>query len=401
MSVATATRSSSTRGPARRRKKRVLQALVVIVVVLVALRVVAPLGLRSAANRHLARNPEYTGRVGDVSLAMMRGAIRLDDLSFDYRERPSGAPAPLLQVRAVDVSLAWGELLRGRVHTRIWIEEPVITVIQSEVKQATEEVGEGGRPTPAPDWPKALEELLPIEVAYLDVQGGRFRFVDQHSDPAIDLALTEIDLKASGLRNRPKTDAEEDLPARIELTARTVGEGRIQFLANADPLASQPRFRVNVEITDVNLPALNDFLQAYGSVKVSTGKFETYLEANARDGGFEGYVKPFFEDVEFTKADAKERSLGQRLWEQVVSLVANLVKNRERDQVATRVPFSGRFDGPDIGILASVFSTLRHGFIEALGQGLEGAVKPEPVGERKAEGGSAEGQHLGAAVGGR
>ena len=70
----------------------------------------------------------------------------------------------------------------------------------------------------------------------------------------------------------------------------------------------------------------------------------------------------------------KDKNIGQRLWERLVSGLSTLVKNKPRDQVATRIPFSGEFGQTDVGVLATIGNLLRHGFGRALSERLEGQV---------------------------
>jgi hypothetical protein len=120
---------------------------------------------------------------------------------------------------------------------------------------------------------------------------------------------------------------------------------------------------------------LNDFLLAYGNVDVSQGDFQLFVEMAAADGKYEGYIKPFLDNLDFKDVEAnKNKNIRERLWERLVSGLSTLVKNKPRDQVATRIPFSGEFGQTDVGILATIGNLLRHGFGRALSERLDGQV---------------------------
>jgi hypothetical protein len=119
---------------------------------------------------------------------------------------------------------------------------------------------------------------------------------------------------------------------------------------------------------------LNDFLLAYGNVDVSRGEFQLFMEVAAAEGKYDGYIKPFFDDVDFKNVSDEDKNVGQRIWENVVSGLSKLVKNKPRDQVATRIPFSGEFGDTDVGVLATIGNLLRHGFGRALAERFEGRV---------------------------
>jgi hypothetical protein len=69
----------------------------------------------------------------------------------------------------------------------------------------------------------------------------------------------------------------------------------------------------------------------------------------------------------------------QRIWEHIVAGAAWLVKDKARDQVATRIPFEGRFGDAQLGLFATVTNLFRHGFIRAFNPTVEGSVHADNV----------------------
>ena len=100
----------------------------------------------------------------------------------------------------------------------------------------------------------------------------------------------------------------------------------------------------------------------------------------ARDGHFNGYMKPFFADLDFDNAAVdQEKGLFARLWENVVAALAGIVTNNRTEKVALRVPFEGDFDNPEVGAWESLRTLLRNGFIQALQEGLDGHTKQKHI----------------------
>jgi hypothetical protein len=147
----------------------------------------------------------------------------------------------------------------------------------------------------------------------------------------------------------------------------------------ADPLAAQPHFHLSAKVDAVNLPDLNEFLRAFANVDVSQGTFQLAAEMAGNEGGFQGYVKPFFEDLDFTDLEERDKGVLTRVWEKVVQGLAWLVKNKERDQLATRIPFQGRFGDPEVGLFATIANLFRHGFVRAFNPTVEGSIDPENI----------------------
>lgn len=52
--------------------------------------------------------------------------------------------------------------------------------------------------------------------------------------------------------------------------------------------------------------------------------------------------------------------------ENLAGLVGVIVKNRNKDQVATKIPISGSFESADIGAISAIVNLLRNAFIQAI-----------------------------------
>ncbi len=365
--MAHASTASATNSVWRRRTARIGRGLrrggkwlLVAIVLLAIVRMVLPVGLEALVNRRLAAIPGYAGRVEDIDVSIVRGAYQLEGLRID-KHGETAVHLPLVQADTIDFSLAWGELLRGRVLSEIHADGLAFTLVQGE------SAAESQTPSPVERrWQAVVNDLFPIEITHLEVTRGQLRFFNAEGELPYDIRLREVELVAADLRNRSAPD--EKMPARLRLTATTDAGGRMQIDGRGEPLADAPRFDVNVEVQHIALPQLNDFLRAYANVDVRAGSLSVYGEFAAADGEFEGYVKPFLENVDFADSEGQRKSLSSRFWEAIVSGLAFVFKNHERDQLGTRVPISGEFGQADVGTLATIGNTVRHAFIQAFSE---------------------------------
>src|SRR5262245_57629466 len=53
----------------------------------------------------------------------------------------------------------------------------------------------------------------------------------------------------------------------------------------------------------------------------------------------------------------------RRIWEGLVDFAANVLENKQEQQVAARVPFSGTIKDPHVDILATIGSVLHNAFV--------------------------------------
>lgn len=339
--------------------------VLIVVLVLMAVRLALPYTIKALINQRLEKIPEYAGRVEDIDLAVWRGAYQLEGV--EIVKTVGETREPFFKAEKIDFSLAWRDLFRGRFVGDFALKRGELIVVNGATEESSQTEVVDKR------WQDAIEDIFPIEITRLEIHESRVQFIDNEAEPKVDIELAGLEVVAKGLRNRP-SEKRGPLPAEVELRAKTIGGGDLRIFGGLDVLAEQPRFKLNLELVNVHLPALNDFLLAYGNVDVASGEFQLFLEVAAADGRFEGYVKPFFDHLDFKNVEDKSKPVTQRLWERMVSGLSKLLKNKPRDQVATRVPFSGEFGEADVGVLATVGNLIRHGFGRALSERLEGDI---------------------------
>lgn len=68
--------------------------------------------------------------------------------------------------------------------------------------------------------------------------------------------------------------------------------------AHFDPLSDFEDFDLRLRVTRVELKRLNDFASAYGKFDFNAGTGDLVLEAQAKRGQLDGYIKPLLRDVD-------------------------------------------------------------------------------------------------------
>lgn len=348
-----------------RRHPVLLSLLVLFVVALIGARLYLPTAVRDYINGVLEENGAYTGHVADVDLSLWRGGGEIRGL--EIMKRNGEVPVPLLELPRAYGSLRWGALLRhGELVLEATVEEPALHLVAGP-NEAEQQYGEGGR------WQETVEALMPIRVDRLTVRDGRFHFHDFHSEPQIDVSLSDISLVAENLTN--VRDDSEPLPAHARLTATPMSAGQLIVTADLDPLARLPRFDVDTELKGMELRPWNSLLRAYAGIDVEAGTIAVYSEVEAREGSFDGYLKPFVIGLDVLDAEQEkdEQNLFELAWEATVGAAAEALENQSTDQLATRVPLSGTVENPETEFWPTFVNVLRNAFVEAFAQRLEAA----------------------------
>lgn len=281
-------------------------------------------------------------------------------------QRGDWTPSPILHVPEITITPDWQTLLAGAFVASAVISSPDVTYTPQAKTKAVED-------RPPKEWIDKVHALLPFKLTTLRIDNGTIRYRDLKADPKIDIVIGNFNLMADNLTNRDRL--KDQRFATVKANALVAGSGRMNLDMRLDPTAQRPVFDLNTELQNLDLTALNDFLEAYGGFTVKKGRFSAFMEVAVENGKFKGYVKPFMEGVEVLGGDEKDRGVLRKAWEALVAGAIKILESPgEKDQVAAKVPLSGTFENPDMGVWETIVSLLRNGFIQALNQGLEGSV---------------------------
>lgn len=348
--------------------------VVALIVLLIAVRAMLPSILKRAINSRLDHIPAYTGHVDDVGVQLWHGGYTMHNLVIIKR---GGKPSePFVSASDISFSIAYRQLVHGRFVSDVTVDNGSLNFVRGPTPE-TSQLEADRR------WQDVVKDLFPIDITDLEVKNSRLRYVDDRSSPRVAIAIENLRLSAAGLKNRAGEKGGDPMPARITLEGNAFGRGHLRIFVKAEPLAAAPHFKLSLELEGVSIPDLNDFIMAYANFDVGAGTFDGYMEMSAADGNFEGYVKPLFKDLKFRSATDDKKNLWQQLWKQIVTVTAQILKNKSANQVATLVPFSGTFkQQTSVEFWRTIGNLLKNGFVQAFHGGLEGspaAKKEKPL----------------------
>jgi hypothetical protein len=229
---------------------------------------------------------------------------------------------------------------------------------------------------------KVLDDFMPLHVNRVEINNGRIQYIDEGSSPKVDISLTDASLLALNLRN--SYDSAALLPATVKATA-TVYEGDLSFSMKLNPLANRPTFDMNAELKQTNLVKLNDLFKAYAKMDVNKGSFGLYTEVAAKEGKFEGYVKPLIQDLDVLGEEDRKDNILQKVWEGLGGVVGEVFENQSKDQVATKIPFSGDLKDPDTNVWYALGRVLQNAFVRALQPTIDHEINIASVDNKKDE----------------
>ncbi len=331
-----------------------------LVVLIVGARLAAPSLVERFVNQKLSSLEGYTGHIDDVDLNLWRGAYQIEGIVI---EKTGGkVPVPFVKMERLDLAVEWGALLDGEVVARIAAVRPELNFVKGPSKATSQDGTEA-------DWRKTVEDLVPLRINKFTVVDGEVHYRDFHAAPKVDVMLDHVDATVSNLTN--SKDFSGSRVAEIGARGTLMRSGKLEVNGKIDPFSKEPTFDITSSIEGLRLTQLNPFLKAYVNIDVEKGRLSVYSDLHAKEGRFNGYIKPLVEGLDVLRWKEEDERPLEKLWQGLVGGVAEIFENQKRDRLATRIPLSGRFDQPDINGWAAAFSLLRNAFIQALRHGLE------------------------------
>ena len=336
--------------------RKPLYILAGIVIVLGAARVALPHFVKYYVNRQLQKSKTYSGSVGDISIALWRGAYKIHNLKI--LKRNGRVPAPFFSADYLDLSVDWAALLHHRIVAKIYMERPHLNFVKGPTAQQTQ----AGENT---SWNQMLENLVPFQLNQLEIHDGQIRYDDPYSNPKVNLYFNELGASATNLSNAKHQALE--LPAGIRAHAMTIGHGSMFFHLQFNPVAPAPEYQLQASLTNVDLPALNDFFRAYAGFDVARGQFAMFTSVAATNRAYVGYIKVFFDHLDvFSWQKEHTKDVLEIFWDAIVGAVTDILKNQPHDRLATKIPISGVYTNSQVNLISTIGTLLRNAFVRAL-----------------------------------
>jgi hypothetical protein len=329
--------------------------LAVLLVIGVAARLAAPHFLRWYVNRTLSQSPLYQGEIGDVTVHLYRGAYTIENIRIT--KTTGNVAAPFYAAKRVDLAIEWGALLHKKVVGRIVMDQPQINFVSGD-DQSEDQNGAGG------PWLKMIDDLFPFDINSCVIKDGSVHFRADKKDPPVDVYMNDVQASILNLTN-VYHEMKKNV-ATVEAHGLAMNQAKFQYKMDLDPFSYRPTFNMAMRLIGLDVTKTNDLARAYGKFDFERGWFDLVVQVDAKEGNFEGYVKPLFRNLKIiSMQDVKEDNFLQVFWEALAGGVVKLFTNPPRDQFGTVIPMSGDLSAPDTDILATIGHILHNAFVRA------------------------------------
>jgi hypothetical protein len=353
-------------GLARALGKTTLTIALLLLLAFLAIWYITPVYLRNYLNAKGDTLPDYHLHIEQVQINPWNCSLDLNYLVLV--KKSNKIPVPFFTCPRVHIAMQWSEIFHWTLRSRITLMKPVVNFVNGPTEETSQTALE-------PEWVTVVKQLVPLKINRFTVVDGDIHYYDFHADPEINMEMTDVEVSLDNLTN--STHSKALMPQTAEMTGRPFKRGRLNVHLALNVDMKQPTFAEKIGLENIPAPALNSFLAKYGSVYAKSGNLAFYSEMVSAKGGYNGYAKPFFQDLVFEPMP-KDRGGLAEIWSALVNGVKDIFENDDK-AVATTIPISGRYTDPDIDFFSAAFGVLSNAYFQALSHGFKTPeIAPDP-----------------------
>lgn len=328
---------------------KLMRNFLIIVLILGAIRLILPMAALAGLN-YVLRNKieDYTGKAKDLDLAILRGAVKVDDLHLERRDKPETFQ---VNVAAIKFNLSIQSLFNKKAIAEIHIDKPEMMLTEIPPKKPPEP----DDLTFAEIRKKLAESKWSSEISKFEIRNASIKFVMPKAK--VPFSVSKIDVDVSNLHFSPDTEWQL---ADFIVKGVLQGQGKMHINGKLQPMALPPMADVNFTLVDFDVKRLNGLLLLFLPMDITRGKISVYSEAASEKGYSNGYAKVFFDDIDVVENKQKFKS-GRHVLIEAGSAFGNWVlKNRKEKTLAVNVPFKIKHDDLDIDKSKAFWSTIKN-----------------------------------------
>jgi hypothetical protein len=322
-----------------------------------------PYLVRDYINNALKDLPDYTGRVEWVRVHPITCSLDIYDLHMERKGQD--IPVHFFRSPRWNISLQWRELLHGVARASVQIFDPKVNLVNGPSSDQSQ-TGISGV------WIDAVKALIPWRVNQVIISNGDVHFLDFHADPQVDLEMDKLNVDANNMSNAEKLKV--PLPATIKITGDPLLSGYFEMNLSVNFDEKYATFTQTFKMEHVPAVGANSALQKYLKVRVKSGEIGLYSEIAGDKGIYNGYAKPFFNNLEFEPKPSDEGNIGS-VWSGVLNTVKGIFED-DKHVIATTTPITGRVDDPQVNAIAAITGVLWNAYIQSLRPGFNSTLAP-------------------------
>lgn len=329
---------------------------------LFVLRLAAPFAVEKGVNYALQQTPGLRGKIGDVDIALYRGAYQIKDIELYVID--GTLEKPLVRITRLDISILWAALFRGSVVAEMQFFQPEF--YYADTSEQEEKINDDA--SDEQTWVSLANKLVPFAIDRIDILDGRLMLETIATEQTNLSEINKVNGYISNITN--SKDHSGSLVTNMQLNGMIEGVCPLQLSGSYNPYAAKPTFNIDVEMQRLPVEHIDGLIAFYAPFDVEAGELDFAMEFIADEGKVDGYVKAGVYDLSVFRWHEDVVVDGdnpfQWLFEALSGGVAEIFEDGERDLLATEVPLEGQLDDIETPVWPAVLSIIKNAFGESL-----------------------------------
>jgi hypothetical protein len=320
--------------------------------------------LKGFINKNLRVMGALQGSIDSLNITT-GGKITIKGMRFTGQEEQLPVPFKYGEVLSIVVNLSKRQLWKGTIEANVKVDDVVVYFIKKEdgVHSVFHSLGSSTPP-------------FTVNIPDLKVSNVQVHYLDATVRPGVELKTDRLNLTAANLSTLPLYGSA--LPAHIKIDCSACS-GNIDIDIKGDFAQPSPAFDLNAEIKNVDLTRLNSLFLSYAGFDVNKGALNLFVEAAAVNGQFKGYLKPAIVGLDILNRDDLKKGVLKVLWEGMLGAALTMFTNPFKKDLATKIPFSGSLQKPDVNVGYAVFQILYNAFVQSLRLSIDNEITQDSV----------------------
>lgn len=343
------------------RQSNMIKISVSLLVLLLLLRLFAPLAIKKGINYAIATTAGISGKVGDVDIALYRGAYQVHDIELYMVDGQQ--QKPLIKVQRVDISVLWSALFNGSLVAELAISHPEFYFIDTAGQK--EKINPNIKDEQT--WITLVNRLAPFSIDRVDIIDGVIALETFTGKRRTVTEIRDVQGQVTNLTNSRSFSG--SLVSQMSIQAKVAGVCLLSVSGSYDPYAAKPTFDFDVEMQRLPVKQIDHLIRFYTPFDFEAGEVDFAMELAAKQGQVQGYVELGVYHLEVFDWQEDVVKDGDNpfewLFEGLVGGLSEILENDKKDLLATRIPLEGQIDDIDTPLLPAIVAILKNGFVKA------------------------------------
>ncbi len=299
-------------------------------------------------NKFLAEfSPVYILHVEDFDISLIRMAYRFENVTGKLRLNEQ----EFLAIESVDVSVAWRELIEGKIHTDIEVSEMKLTGDPTVLTASTSKEA-----APVEDAKQVKDNLFPLRVTRLVLRHSSIEIGDVVGlGEEKKLVLNEVEARVNNL-----TPEREMSQTFFTIQGAILGSAILKVTGKAEMNRKPRAWDMDIEMHDFNLVEANPILKRMVPFTFTSGKMDLFGEIKSENDEMVGYLKPFLHNADIIDSREHFKNGKQFLYE-IGGALGNFLLQRDKEKTtATKINFKRKNGKLDYSLGEVLGSAIEH-----------------------------------------